>query len=111
MANDNTSQDSVETLLKKILVAVSEGGNGGNVFTTLQTDILKFGGSTSSFPSLRYTGTTIKSRLADDSDFCKIQGKLQTHNEAQVESPSGQTYLTMYDSSGAEFRVYCSQVE
>jgi hypothetical protein len=111
MANDNTSQDSVETLLKKILVAVSEGGNGGNVFTTLQTDILNFGGSTSSFPSLRYSGTDIKARLADNSDFCKIQGKLQTHNEAVLMIPSGLTYLTMYDSNGAEFLVEASQVE
>lgn len=113
MDNDPTSQDSVETLLKKILSVVSTNGGsgGGNVFTTLQTDILNFGGTSNLFPSLRRDGDILQVKLADDSDFCRVQGKLTTHNQAQMQIPSGITYLTFYDSNGVEFLVEASQVE
>jgi hypothetical protein len=104
MDTEPTNQDSVETLLKKILIAVSESG-GSDVFTTLQTNTLNFGGTTSSFPALKYTGTTIKARLADDSDFCNIQGKIQSHDVAYLQVPEGYFYLIMYDADGTPWKV------
>jgi hypothetical protein len=68
---------------------------------------LQFGGTTSSFPALKRSTTTLQARLADDSAFASVQGKLTTDTAytATVIVPTG--YLTLYDSTGTAYRVPC----
>jgi hypothetical protein len=68
---------------------------------------LQFGGTTSSFPALKRSSTTLQVRLADDSAFASVQGKLTTDTAytATVIVPTG--YLTLYDSTGTAYRVPC----
>jgi hypothetical protein len=67
---------------------------------------LQFGGTTTSFPSLKRSTTTIQSRLADDSDFTFIQGKLQTENDFVSESIiSASGYIVLYDRNGTAYKV------
>ncbi len=72
-----------------------------------QTDFgrLQLGGTTSSFPALKRSGTTVQARLADDSAFGSIQGKLTTDTAytAGATTPTG--YLILYDSNGTAYRV------
>jgi len=62
-----------------------------NNFTRLQ-----FGGTTSSFPSLKRSSTTLDARLADDSDFAPTQGLYQRFGsgtpESSVTAPVGSVY-------------------
>jgi hypothetical protein len=72
------------------------------------TDMMvRFAGTTSSFPALKRSSTTLQARLADDSAFTNIQGKLTTDTAytATVIVPTG--YLTLYDSTGTAYRVPC----
>lgn len=79
-----------------------------NDFTQLQ-----FGGTTSSFPSLKKSSTTLQSRLADDSGFCPVQGKLTTDTTATTGLSAGALSATtnasivLYDASGQAYRVPC----
>jgi hypothetical protein len=70
-------------------------------------DRLQFGGTTSSFPALKRSSTTLQARLADDSAFASVQGKLTTDTAytATTIVPTG--YLTLYDSTGTAYRVPC----
>jgi len=63
---------------------------------------------TSSFPALKRSSTTLQVRLADDSGFAPIQGKLTTETAytASVIVPTG--YVTLYDSTGTAYKVACS---
>lgn len=66
---------------------------------------LQFGGTTSSFPALKRSTTTLQVRLADDSAFTAIQGKLTT-DTAYVATPQVPTgYITIYDSTGTAYKV------
>jgi hypothetical protein len=68
---------------------------------------LQFGGTTSSFPALKRSSTTLQARLADDTAFASVQGKLTTDTAytATIITPTG--YLTLYDSTGTAYRVPC----
>lgn len=72
-----------------------------------QTDFerLQFGGTTSSFPALKRSTTALQARLADDSDFTKLQGQLQTHANAASESITPTHTLTLYDAAGTAYKV------
>lgn len=61
---------------------------------------LQFGGTTNAFSALKTTATALVSRLADDSAFAFLQGKLQTDNAfvGGVIAPTGS--LIIYDSAG-----------
>jgi hypothetical protein len=76
--------------------------NVGSDFNRLQ-----FGGTTASFPALKRSTTTLQSRLADDSEFAPIQGKLTTDTafNATVVTPTG--FITLYDSTGTAYKVPC----
>jgi hypothetical protein len=68
--------------------------------------LLTFGGVTSSFPALKQSTTTLQARLADDSAFTNIQGKLTTDNAYTANAlltVSG--YVTIYDSTGTAYKV------
>jgi hypothetical protein len=75
----------------------------------LATDfsLLQLGGGTSSFPALKRSTTTLQARLADDSAFAPIQGKLTTDTDytATTIVPTG--FLTLYDAQGTAYRVPC----
>jgi len=66
---------------------------------------LQFGGTSASFPSLKRSSTTIQARLADDSAFAPLQGKLTT-DTAYTATPVVSTgYITIYDSTGTAYKV------
>lgn len=74
---------------------------------------LQFGGTTSSFPSHKRSGTAIQGRLADDSAFCTIQGILKTDANAVTGLTAGvlaattNATITITDASGQVYRVPC----
>jgi hypothetical protein len=77
-------------------------------FARLQTSpIMQFAGTTSAFPAIKRSTTSLQARLADDSAFTNIQGKLTTDTAytATVVVPTG--FLTLYDSTGTAYRVPC----
>jgi hypothetical protein len=78
---------------------------GVNANTT--NTIMFLGGQTSSFPALKRSSTTLQARLADDSAFASVQGKLTTDTAytAGTVVPTG--YITIYDSTGTAYRVPC----
>ena len=68
--------------------------------------LLQLGGTTSSFPALKRSTTTLQARLADDSAFASVQGKLTTDNAYTANAlltVSG--YVTIYDSTGTAYKV------
>lgn len=74
--------------------------NAGTDFGRLQ-----FGGTTSSFPAIKRSGTSLQARLADDSDYGTYQGKIQTHANAVSESITPTHTLTIYDAAGTAYKV------
>ena len=67
-----------------------------------------FGGTTSSFPALKRSSAVLQARLADDSGFAQVQGKLTTDTNYTTTAPSATGYLTIYDASGTAYKVLCS---
>jgi len=74
--------------------------NAGNDF-----DYLIFGSATSSFPALKRSTTSLQARLADDSAFTNIQGKLTTETAYTAGAPTATGYLVLYDSNGTAYKV------
>jgi hypothetical protein len=68
-------------------------------------DLLGFGGTTSSFPALKRDTTTLQVKLADDSAFAAIQGKLTTETAYTAGAPTATGYLVLYDSAGTAYKV------
>jgi hypothetical protein len=66
---------------------------------------LQFGGTTSSFPALKRSSTTLQARLADDSAFASVQGKLTTDTAYTAGAPTATGYLVVYDSAGTAYRI------
>jgi hypothetical protein len=64
-----------------------------------------FGGTTSSFPALKRSATTLQARLADDSGFAPIQGQLTTDTPFTAGTVTATGYITIYDSKGRAHRV------
>jgi hypothetical protein len=64
--------------------------------------------NTSAFPALKRSATTLQVRLADDSGFASVQGKITTETAytATTIVPTG--YVTIYDSTGTAYKVACS---
>ena len=73
------------------------------------TDVggIQFGGTTSSFPAIKRSTTFLQARLADDSAFTNIQGKLTTETAYTAGAVVVTGYLTLYDSTGTAYRVPC----
>lgn len=73
-----------------------------------QTDFgrLQFGGTSSSFPALKRSTTSLQAVLADDSGFTAIQGKLTTDTAYTAGAAGAATgYITIYDSTGTAYKV------
>jgi hypothetical protein len=68
---------------------------------------LIFNTASASFPSLKQSSTTLQCRLADDSAFAPIQGRITTETAytAGIVTPTG--WITLYDSTGTAYRVPC----
>jgi hypothetical protein len=83
------------------------------VSNNTQTDfnLLQFGGNTSAFPALQRSTTYLKGRLADDTAFCFVQGKLSTDTAATTGLSPGvlagltNASIVVYDSTGQAYRV------
>jgi hypothetical protein len=71
---------------------------------------LQFGGTTSSFPALKRSTTYLQARLADDSAFAPIQGKLTTDTAFTSGAITDTGYIVLYDSTGAAYKVACTPV-
>jgi len=77
------------------------------LYNNAETDFsrLQFGGTTSSFPSLKRSSATLQARLADDSAFAPVQGKITTDTAYTAGDPVTTGYLTLYDSNGTAYKV------
>ena len=75
----------------------------GNIINWL--GLLMFGGTTSSFPALKRSTTTLQARLADDSGFAPLQGKLTTDTAYTAGPTTATGYITIYDSTGTAYKV------
>lgn len=90
------------------------GGSDANGTLILQNsnfnnfNMLKIGGTSSSFPALKRSSAVLQARLADDSGFAQVQGKLTTDTNYTVTAPIATGYLTIYDASGTAYKVLCS---
>ena len=69
---------------------------------------LQLGGTTSAFPAIKRNGTGIDIRLADDSAFAPVKGKITTDTNYTAGVPSATGYLTIYDATGTAYRVPCT---
>jgi len=81
--------------------------NGSNKWIFNYDGLLCGGGTTAAFPALKRSSTTIQARLADDTAFAPIQGKLTTDTAftATTVTPTG--FITLYDSTGTAYKVPC----
>lgn len=68
---------------------------------------INFCGTTSSFPALKRSSTVLQARLADDSDFAPLQGKLRTEANAVAETPTATHTMIITDAGGTAYRVLC----
>jgi hypothetical protein len=68
---------------------------------------LQFGGTTASFPAIKRSSTTLQARLADDSAFAPIQGKLTTDTAYTGTTVVPTGFITLYDSIGTAYKVPC----
>jgi hypothetical protein len=68
-------------------------------------DRMMFGGITSSFPAIKRSATTLQTRLADDTGFASIQGRLTTETAYTAGAPTAAGYLVLYDSNGTAYKV------
>ena len=92
--------------------AFSSAGAGIVLFEDLgasnATPRFQFGGTTNLFPAIKRSTTTLQARLADDSAFAPIQGKLTTDTAYTATVVAATGYITIYDSTGAAYRVPCA---
>jgi hypothetical protein len=86
----------------------------GNIYLTnnATTDFgrLQFGGTTNLFPALKRSTTYLQARLADDSAFAPIQGKLTTDTAFTSGAITDTGYIVLYDSTGTAYKVACTPV-
>lgn len=74
------------------------------------TPFVAWGGQTSSFPALKRSSAVVQARLADDSGFAQVQGKLTTHANAVAETITPDKTILLYDASGNAYKVPCIAV-
>jgi hypothetical protein len=94
-------------------VSIQSGGSATGVLllqNNAQTgfDQLQLGGTTSAFPAIKRNGAGIDIRLADDSAFAPVKGKLTTDTAYTATVVAATGYITLYDSTGTAYRVPCA---
>jgi hypothetical protein len=98
--------DLVGTLRPQSNNVYSLGVNSRRWTSILLTNSVYFGDSTSaSDPQIKKSGTTLQVKLADDSAFTAIQGKLTTETAYTAGAPTATGYLVLYDSAGTAYKV------
>ena len=91
-------------------------GNSNGVFSLIDnTEVnfnrLQFGGTTSSFPSIKRNGTGIDFRLADDSGFCPVNtGVLSIQNTVASAVAVASTHKVTVVISGTTYYLLASNV-
>jgi hypothetical protein len=70
-------------------------------------DLVRFGGTDANFPALKRSSTVLQARLANDSDFCPLQGQLRIHQNAVAETPTATHTMTLFDAAGTAYKVLC----
>jgi len=78
---------------------------GGQGTIGAWNSLVQFGGTSSSFPALKRSATILQARLADDSDFAPLQGRLRVHANAAAETPSATHTLRAFDAAGTEYKL------
>jgi hypothetical protein len=78
--------------------------------TNTDFNLLQFGGETASFPALKRVNEKLQVRLANDSAFSTLQARIMLDNSAVPESVSATHTLSIYDSTGTEYRILCAEV-
>jgi hypothetical protein len=73
-------------------------------------NLLQFGGTSASYPAIKRSSTTLQSRLANDSAFAPIQGKLTTDTAFTSGAITDTGYIVLYDSTGTAYKVACTPV-
>jgi len=90
---------------------IAQGTADGDIKLRNNSDngfgLLQFGGTNSSFPALKRSTTVLQARLADDSAFATIQGKLRADVNAVAETPTATHTITITDAAGTAYKVLC----
>lgn len=84
-------------------VRFRHGATGSTLYW--RAGLLAFNGYTASYPALKSSATAVQVRLADDSAFTNIQGKIQTHTNAVAETLTATHTITIYDATGTAYKV------
>lgn len=96
---------------------IYSGGNSSDfafnsgVFYLTASGVLAFGGLTATEVGLKRSSTTLKARLADDSAFAAMQGKITTDTNATTGLVAGvfaattTATLTIFDATGTAYKV------
>jgi hypothetical protein len=92
---------------KAVINSPSDGVIKLNNWAINDFNRLQFGGTTSSFPALKRSTTYLQARLADDSAFAPIQGKLTTDTAYTGTTVVPTGFITLYDSTGTAYKVPC----
>ena len=66
---------------------------------------IKLGGTGVTALMIKRSSTTLQARLADDSAFAPVQGKLTTDTAYTAGDPATTGYLVIYDSNGTAYKV------
>lgn len=66
---------------------------------------MQFAGTTNLFPAIKRSGAELHARLADDSGFAVMKGKLATDTSYSAGAPSPTGFLTLYDAAGTAYKV------
>lgn len=90
------------------------GASSDAILKRAGANMFGFGGSTSSFPALKRSTTSLLVKLADDSAFAVLQAKLTTDTAATTGLMAGvlsaltNASIVLYDSTGQAYRVPCT---
>jgi hypothetical protein len=101
------SAQAFQWLNRSKIYSLSDGNVGLYNAGESSFNLLQFGGTTTSFPALKRSSTVLQARLANDSDFCPLQGQLRTHANAVTETITADKTLTLYDAAGTAYKVPC----
>ena len=83
--------------------------NGWSIYVPSVTDAtIQLGGTTSAFPAIKRNGTGIDIKLADDSAFAPVKGKITTDTAYTAGASAATGFITIFDSTGTAYRVWCT---
>jgi hypothetical protein len=66
---------------------------------------IKIGATGNTAPMLKRSTTSLQVRLADDSAFTNVQGKITTETAYTAGAPTATGYIVLYDSTGTAYKV------